>query len=183
MVLVLQRKEHLIRMELRNLLLLFKELRELDVEPNGEIAPVLALDHALSLYNLLVARLDHFRTETFSVRPSKCLMFTVWPHNALESEIASLQTQLAEAQAVAYALRANSRASTASVDVLVASLAQEVRSLEDEVRRARESEAIGLAAQLHIEKVMGAAVEQLCAEAAAAGRRRLGAGPAGPRGG
>jgi hypothetical protein len=40
------------------LLLLFKELRELDVEPNGEITSVLALDHALSLYDFLVARLD-----------------------------------------------------------------------------------------------------------------------------
>ena len=79
-----------------------------------------------------------------------------------------LRQELAEAQAVAYALRANSRASTASVDVLVASLAQEVRSLEDEVRRARESEAIALAAQLNSEKVMGAAFEQLSAEAAAA---------------
>ena len=79
-----------------------------------------------------------------------------------------LRQELAEAQAVAYALRANSRASTASVDVLVASLAQEVRSLEDEVRRARESEAIALGAQLHSEKVMGAAFEQLSAEAAAA---------------
>ena len=49
-----------------------------------------------------------------------------------------------------------------------AAVAQEVRSLEDEVRRARESEAIALAAQLHSEKVMGAAFEQLSAEAAAA---------------